>query len=524
MRPPRLAAGLLLALVGCQQDYLFQQVCPTKLAEVQLEQPAARPTPADILFIVDNSGSMADEQENLAQSFASFIDGLSADGGDYRLAVVTTDQGNGNSCQASTECGGLAIQEYADGPYRYRTGQDPSMCVVLPTEHGCFRGDPGDPVIAIDGSTSRDAVIQKFQETVRVGSCGSGSEQGLLAMRNALDLDADGGCNQGFLREEANLVVVVVSDEPDGSLIGGTTVDDYVDDLARIKGSLDRVRVAVIVGAVGGQPVDCRAGPDGSATAQCGSTVCDNPPESGSFQVCNNSGDCSGDEACRVLSAGPRCIDGMGGGSRVRCGGDGDCDGSAGESCQQVPQERRCVNPPAALLLDFPENCRSCTFFDVEGCCGSQPGSGYVEFAQRFGARALGREGLDDCIAAPGEETVCLIDAICQDDFSNTLNRIARELVSSDELVLDPPANPEFPEGVVVQVGTEGSFRTLEYEEDYRIEFRMVGDVVTRSTLRFEPNQAPAEGEELRVYYVTPQGPSPERPLRGACVDAGPVD
>ena len=48
------------------------------------------PTPTDILFVVDNSGSMADEQENLAQNFDQFIQQI-AGAGDYRIAVVTTD-------------------------------------------------------------------------------------------------------------------------------------------------------------------------------------------------------------------------------------------------------------------------------------------------------------------------------------------------------------------------------------------------------------------------------------------------
>ena len=39
----------------------------------ELKQPAVKPTLADILFVVDNSGSMADEQENLALNFDAFI-------------------------------------------------------------------------------------------------------------------------------------------------------------------------------------------------------------------------------------------------------------------------------------------------------------------------------------------------------------------------------------------------------------------------------------------------------------------
>src|SRR5687767_15405232 len=81
---------LLPSLVfGCQ-DYLFNQVCPEAIRESSIVVPALAPTPTDILFVVDNSGSMADEQENLAVNFGRFIEQI-AGSGDYRIAVVTTD-------------------------------------------------------------------------------------------------------------------------------------------------------------------------------------------------------------------------------------------------------------------------------------------------------------------------------------------------------------------------------------------------------------------------------------------------
>ncbi len=45
---------------------------------------------ADILFVIDNSGSMGDEQEALAENFPNMLGYLSR-GLDYRVAVVTTD-------------------------------------------------------------------------------------------------------------------------------------------------------------------------------------------------------------------------------------------------------------------------------------------------------------------------------------------------------------------------------------------------------------------------------------------------
>jgi len=47
------------------------------------------PAKADILFIVDNGGSVSDVQASIASRFSSFIQGLS--GIDYRIAITTTD-------------------------------------------------------------------------------------------------------------------------------------------------------------------------------------------------------------------------------------------------------------------------------------------------------------------------------------------------------------------------------------------------------------------------------------------------
>lgn len=504
MIPRMQTRGRLGALVGfaaaaaCQQDYLFEQVCPIQVSEVQRQVPALAPTPADILFVVDNSGSMADEQENLARSFGAFVDNLSQTNGDYQLAVVTTDQGaQRNQCRADTECGGLVDVRFSEGPFRYRQSTDASGCTTLTTEHGCFRGPDG--IIAINPDADRESVIAQFRDAVRVGSCGTGAEQGLLAMQRAVER-ANGGCNQGFLRPEANLVVVLVSDEPDGSRVDGRTFDDFLEALRQAKGDLSQVRVAAIVGAVDGEPADCRPDSNGAPTTDCGRRVCSAPPPNGSLDPCNNNGDCPSGETCA-----PVVVDGR--------------------------ERRVCFNPAAEWVLRDPDSCRDCSFYQVEDCCGAQPGFGYVEFAQSFGAQARGESGLADCRVQEGRRTFCIVDAICQADFSQTLGTIARELVASDALILEPPVNPDFPEGVIVEVGRGQDFERLAYtagdtDGDFTVDFRSISDPATgqtrlQSTLRFLGNSGPEVGEELRVFYVTEEMLDRER--IGACaVDAGP--
>jgi hypothetical protein len=86
------AAVAALALASGCLDYQFRVVKPESTKEVKRAVAAAKPTPVDILFVVDNSGSMADEQMNLARNFDKFINVLTQGAGnDYQIAVVSTD-------------------------------------------------------------------------------------------------------------------------------------------------------------------------------------------------------------------------------------------------------------------------------------------------------------------------------------------------------------------------------------------------------------------------------------------------
>ncbi|MEM1024413.1 MAG: vWA domain-containing protein [Myxococcota bacterium] len=467
-------ALFLVPLGGCQQ-YLFDQVCPAGIAEVDRTIPALAPAPADILFVIDNSGSMADEQENLALNFGAFIDVLASGAGDYHIAVATTDVGvGGDGCGRRSECEGLAVQNrLSEFPFALQN-TDQSACMDSDIPFNCFIGSESGGFIRT-ATTEPETVVQQFGANVRIGSCGSGVERGLEAMREALAFVGGEGCNQGFIRPEANLIVVFVSDEPDFS---GDDPIDYLDDLAFAKGGdFSKVRVAAIVGAIEGEASVCRADETGAATASCGALVCDAPPDPGSRDGCNNDGDCSNGEVCRNPGGG----------------------------------QTRCINPAAEPLLQAPNDdlrCGDCTFYATEDCCSARPGFGYVEFAERAGARASGSaQDRIDCRVQSGQQTFCVVDAICQTNFSETLATIARELVLSENFALDPPA--ENPEGVTARItGANGVVRELVNGVDFRIEDE-------GRSIRFLGGAAPGELESLSVAYVT-ERESPAS-LRGAC-------
>lgn len=183
------------------------------------QSPSAQ---ADILFVVDNSGSMVDEQSLLAVGFSSFVAEIENTGTDFHLGVVTT--------------------EFAH--------TDPKRGRLL-----------GNPAVL----TANDKYEQLFKDRVHVGVEGSGKEQGLEAASYALSSVMTTGPNAGFLREDASLLVVVVSDEDDcsdGGRLGAdddgskcyvwsdqlTPVGNYVTDLQAQKADPSRVKIAGIVG------------------------------------------------------------------------------------------------------------------------------------------------------------------------------------------------------------------------------------------------------------------------------------
>jgi hypothetical protein len=125
-------------------------------------------------------------------------------------------------------------------------------------------------------------VEAQFRENISVGTNGSGTERGLEAAEKALrdplifdtgvvcQADADcvepdtcveGGCggfNRGFLREDAALEIVFVSDEDDSST---ATLNYYVDFFKNIKGfrNESRFHAHAIVGADNGRAANCES-------------------------------------------------------------------------------------------------------------------------------------------------------------------------------------------------------------------------------------------------------------------------
>jgi hypothetical protein len=153
----------------------------------------------DLLFVIDNSGSMEDEQASLVASFEGFVAGIQAALGSansYHVGVVTTDAYS-NNAPGCTELGALVT----------RTGGDASSGMdCQPFSSGARYLDETEPDLA-----------GKFSCIAQVGISGSGDEIQAQAGYHAISpaMNAAGACNEGFIRDDALLVVVIITDEND---------------------------------------------------------------------------------------------------------------------------------------------------------------------------------------------------------------------------------------------------------------------------------------------------------------------
>ena len=222
MTPARtaLVALVLAALAGCG-------ACDTAPAgavqDCSQTTVFAGKVKTDILFVIDDSGSMGEEQTNLASNLGVFIDRLAsfAIEDDYQIGVITTDVDDFNG--STTFASGAGSGPEAGNPY-------PAGALVAVTQNAGGTGITGDLVysptlypatngwggsrILVKGSGT---LTQDFKANVLVGTWGSGKEQPFRAVQLALTDRIQDGTNAGFLRPAAKLAVVILSDEDDCS-------------------------------------------------------------------------------------------------------------------------------------------------------------------------------------------------------------------------------------------------------------------------------------------------------------------
>jgi hypothetical protein len=175
--------------------------------------------PVDLIFVVDNSHSMREEQASLVANFPLLIETLTnppdrdRDGEpdhpgvtDLRVAIVSTDMGVGDGntsefCPSATGDDGRFVSES-------RAASAECAGYVVPEGGRWLELDPDDP----------DALTRGFSCLAELGTTGCGLEQQLEASLVAITRNAgDGAPNAGFLRSDSLVAFVFVTDEDDCS-------------------------------------------------------------------------------------------------------------------------------------------------------------------------------------------------------------------------------------------------------------------------------------------------------------------
>ena len=205
---------LCVALVGCA-DRPVGAVYPEQVKVETKDLPSNPNREVDILFLVDSSGSMAEEQASLRANFPKFMDVLQTiEGGmpNVHIGVTTSSLG-----QRATDGIGTASIQGCSG-----AGDD-----------GALTMDPlvsGRYIIDEESGASRNrnytgTLGDAFAALADVGGAGCGIEQHLGAVERALTNPV----NAGFVRPAAKLAVIFIADEDDCSLAHNNLFESGVD-------------------------------------------------------------------------------------------------------------------------------------------------------------------------------------------------------------------------------------------------------------------------------------------------------
>jgi hypothetical protein len=206
----------------------------------------------DFLFVIDSSISMQPEQTALTAAFPAFIDTIKAsvEAQDYHIMVVDTDEwgvcteyqcnkgGNKNEACNKEVC--TAEFDMCDRTlgagvvHPAGAGSSNKKCELMGGNRYLLSEDP--------------ALTDNFACVATVGLAGHTDERPMDAAVAALqsDLNAPGGCNDGFLREDAILVITMITDDYEkADQLSASEAYDAV--IAAKGGDLDRTVVLGLI-------------------------------------------------------------------------------------------------------------------------------------------------------------------------------------------------------------------------------------------------------------------------------------
>jgi hypothetical protein len=246
-----LAFGLLALVQACDcEDTIYAIPPPEDQVDVYEQNAAAE---VDILWIIDNSESMAAEQTKIADRFSQFFRQLITSQVDYHIGVATTDPSENGRLRVYD---GAAV-DGCDG------------CSYVTNSVGC--ADPDVNLTGLNPQEIDQALLSScqaqavFRNLVQAGIQGSAFEEGFTQAAAALGgavIDPATGFptgelpveNSGFIRDGAALYIIFVSDEDEGAKADGSPIRYYQRLFEGLKGAGNENLVSV--SAITGWPID----------------------------------------------------------------------------------------------------------------------------------------------------------------------------------------------------------------------------------------------------------------------------
>jgi len=285
--PTAILSISLAALLACAA---CDTVPEDALERCDSSQVVAGRVKTDILFVIDDSGSMSEEQALVRAGLANFIATLASSpvANDFRIGVTNTSvedyplaDGSQPAYFSHYDAGPSAGVPYPAGAL---VAVDPSN-ITTPGSYGDYYYDPVHPsTVGFYGPQVLDwdsaNLTTAFKDNVLVGIHGAGREQPFRAVELALSSQlASGGENVGFLRPGARLAIIFVTDEDDCSGPANTSItNDAQCKTARTNPSSSLLPVAefasFLQGPLGGESRDVVLAAIAGVT--CSGGVCTN--------------------------------------------------------------------------------------------------------------------------------------------------------------------------------------------------------------------------------------------------------
>jgi hypothetical protein len=192
-----------LAMVGCGEKDPGFSLLPD--GDVFQQSPSSVRSAIDVLWVIDNSGSMESSQQNVVNNLSSFMQSFQSKNLDFKMAITTTDAYR-TMYNSNQNCS------------QFRNGILNSSCNVV-------SGATYSPYRILDNLTPdllNNFMINAIQTDTARSIYGSGDERAFQSLKTALD----SSLNTGFIRGGSFFSVIIVSDEDDFSYDGSQAIEN----------------------------------------------------------------------------------------------------------------------------------------------------------------------------------------------------------------------------------------------------------------------------------------------------------